>query len=172
MKRAHDTVSSFVFLVSASLTSGFRLLLSSYGRLFIKFLLTKIADDTIAGAFSLETAQCAFNVFVFTNSNRRHSFFTILCLCVNSYSVIITIQKAYVKDFYGVFKAFLQFFPQVLSNKDVLWRISQSARNLPQDACKSGKCNRGAILPLHTRIRKFCTPISCPSFPFLPRAWV
>ena len=82
MKRAHDTVSSFVFLVSASLTSGFRLLLFSYGRFFIEFLLSKIADDTVAGAFSLETTQCAFNVFVFSDSNRRHSFSTLLCRCV------------------------------------------------------------------------------------------
>ena len=67
-------MNSFVFLVSASLSGSFGLLLSSYGRLFIEFLLSQIADNTVAGAFSLETAQCAFNVFVFTNSNRRHSF--------------------------------------------------------------------------------------------------
>lgn len=65
---------SFVLLVSASLSSRFRFLLFSYGRLFVEFLLTKVADDTIAGALSLETAQCAFNVFVFPYFYRRHSF--------------------------------------------------------------------------------------------------
>ena len=66
---------SFVLLVSASFSSCFGFLLLSYGRLFIKFLLSKIADNTVAGALSLETTQCAFNVFVFTNSNRRHTYF-------------------------------------------------------------------------------------------------
>ncbi len=75
MKRAHAIVSSFVFLVSASLSSRFGFLLSSYGRLFIEFLLSQIADDTVAGAFSLETTQCAFNVFILANSNRRHASF-------------------------------------------------------------------------------------------------
>ena len=84
-------MSSFVLLVSASLTSGFRLLLFLYGRFFIKFLLSKIAEDTVSGAFSLEAAKRAFNVFVFSNSYRRHSLFTILCLCLNVYHVIIAI---------------------------------------------------------------------------------
>ena len=74
MKRAHAIVSSFVFLVSASLSSRFGFLLSSYGRLFIEFLLSQVTDDSVAGAFSLETTQRAFYVFVFTYSYRGHSF--------------------------------------------------------------------------------------------------
>ena len=66
---------SFVVLVSASLSSCFGFLLLSYGRLFIEFLLSQVTDDTVAGALSFETTQCAFNVFVFTNSNRRHTCF-------------------------------------------------------------------------------------------------
>ncbi len=74
MKRAHAIVDSFVLLVSASLSGSFGLLLLSYGRLFIKFLLSQVTDDTIAGAFSLKTTQRAFYVFVFTNSDRGHLF--------------------------------------------------------------------------------------------------
>ncbi len=96
-------MSSFVlFLVSASLTSRFRLLLSSYGRLFIKFLLSKIADDTVAGAFSLETTQRAFYVFVFTNSYCGHSFSPSFANAFIDYSAIIAISLFSVKSFFGV----------------------------------------------------------------------
>ena len=103
MKRAH-VCGLFCVLVSASLTCRFGLLLSSYGRLFIEFLLSQIADDTVAGAFSLKTAQCAFNVFVFSNFNRRHVFSTLLCRCVYfDYYAIIATSKVYVKSFFAVF---------------------------------------------------------------------
>ncbi len=63
-----------MFLVSASLSGSFGLLLLSYGRFFIKFLLSQVTDDTVAGAFSLKTTQRAFYVFVFTYSYCGHSF--------------------------------------------------------------------------------------------------
>jgi len=110
MKRAHNPVSSFVLLVSASLTSGFRLLLSSYGRFFIEFLLSKIADDTVAGAFSLKAAQCAFNVFVFTNFNRRHIFQPSFADAFIFYSVIIAKQEFSVKSFFPLFSTFFENF--------------------------------------------------------------
>ena len=66
-------MSFLLSLVLVSLSGGFGLLLSSHGRLFIKFLLSQITDDAVAGALSFETAQCAFHVFVFSDFNRRHS---------------------------------------------------------------------------------------------------
>ena len=96
-------MSSFVLLVSASFASRFRLLLSLYGRFFIKFLLTKIADDPVAGAFSLETTQCAFNAFVFSDFNRRHAFSPSFANAVIDYPVIITIPIFSVKSFFAVF---------------------------------------------------------------------
>ena len=107
MKRAHNPVSSFVLLVSASLTSGFRLLLSSYGRFFIEFLLSKIAEDTVSGALSLEAAKRAFNVFVFSNSYRGHSFSPSFAAAFIDYSVIIAISPFSVKSFFSVFATFL-----------------------------------------------------------------
>ena len=104
-------MSSFVFLVSASLTSCFGFLLSSYGRFFIKFLLSKIADDTVAGAFSLETTQRAFYVFVFTNSYCGHSFSPSFAYAFIDYYAIIAIPPFYVKSFFGVFATFLRNFP-------------------------------------------------------------
>ena len=74
MKRAHVSW-TLLRLVSASLSSRFRLLLSSYGRFFIEFLLSQIADDAVARTFSFEATKCAFNVFVFSNFNRRHTLF-------------------------------------------------------------------------------------------------
>ncbi len=105
-------MSSFVLLVSASLTSGFRLLLLSYGRFFIEFLLSKIAEDTISRAFSLKTTKRAFHVFVFSDSNRRHSQFTILCQRISFYSVIITGNEGYVKLFFTLFKPFYKNLPR------------------------------------------------------------
>jgi len=98
-------------LVSASLSCRFGLLLSSYGRFFIKFLLSKITDNTVAGAFSLKTAQCAFNVLVFTNSYRRHSFSPSFAIAFNDYFDIITIPRRAVKSFFGFFATFLRNFP-------------------------------------------------------------
>ena len=65
---------------NASLSCRFRLLLSSYGRFFVKFLLAKIADNAVARALSLEAAKRAFNVFVLSDFYRGHSFLTFLCL--------------------------------------------------------------------------------------------
>ena len=67
-------------LVFVSLSCGFRLLLSSYGRFFVKFLLAKIADNAVARTLSLEATKRAFYVFVFTDFYRGHSFLTFLCL--------------------------------------------------------------------------------------------
>ena len=64
----------FYRLVSASFSSRFRLLLFLYGRLFVKFFLTKVTDNAVARAFSLKTTKCAFHAFVFTNFYRRHTF--------------------------------------------------------------------------------------------------
>ena len=54
----------------ASFSSRFRLFLSSYGRLFVMFFTTQIADDTVTRAFSFESSQCAVDIFVFTYANR------------------------------------------------------------------------------------------------------
>ena len=69
-------------LIFVSLSCSFRLLLSSYGRFFVKFLLAKIADNAVARALSLEAAKRAFNVFVLSDFYRGHSVLTFLCLCV------------------------------------------------------------------------------------------
>ena len=98
---------SFVLLVSASLSSCFGFLLLSYGRLFIEFLLSQVTDDTVAGALSLETTQCAFNVFVFTNSNRRHTcFHHPLPMRFLNYLNIIARKKGIVKPFFALFLYF------------------------------------------------------------------
>ena len=109
-KRAHDC-ELFCFLISASLSCCFRLLLFLYGRLFVEFLLTKIAQDTVAGAFSLKTTKRAFNVFVFANSYRRHTFSPSFADAFNLYHVIIAISKAYVKLFSSLSLTFLRIFP-------------------------------------------------------------
>lgn len=99
--------SEFHLLVLVSLSRGFRLLLSSYGRFFVKFLLAKIADNAVAGTLSLETAQRAFNVFVLSDFYRRHSFLTFLCRprLIFTFS-IIAISSLSVKPFYAVFSPF------------------------------------------------------------------
>ena len=98
---------SFVLLVSASFSCCFGFLLLSYGRLFIEFLLSQVTDDTVAGALSLETTQCAFNVFVFTNSNRRHTcFHHPLPMRFLNYLNIIARKKGIVKPFFALFLYF------------------------------------------------------------------
>ena len=98
----------FLSLISASFSCRFRLLLSSYGRLFVKFLFTKITDNTVAGAFSLKTTKRAFYVLVFSYFNRGHSFFTNLCRCIyrlpRNYNNLTTRCQAF-------FKGFTRFFP-------------------------------------------------------------
>ena len=56
----------------ASLTSGFGLLLSSYGRFLVMFFFTKIADDTVTRTFSLKSAKRVVERFVFSDSDSRH----------------------------------------------------------------------------------------------------
>ena len=104
-----------MLLVSASLTSGFRLLLSSYGRFFIEFLLSQIADNTVARAFSLKTAQCAFHVLVFSDFNRRHLFSPSFADAFVVYPVIIAINANDVKLFLRVFRPFYGNLPFILS---------------------------------------------------------
>ena len=166
-------------LVSASFSCRFRLLLSLNGRLFVEFLLTKVPDDTVARAFSLKTTKCAFNAFVFANSNRRHSFQPSFANCVSFlYPVIITSSTKVVKSFFAVFSHFFRFMgickqvyrKDCVSLTNFVDFIAQ-ARNLPQGAYTKGKRNHSAFLPLRIRIRKSCTPIF--SFPWaLLAVWV
>lgn len=57
---------------NASLSCRFRLLLSSYGRFFVMLFFTKIADDTVARAFTFESAKRVVERFVFSDSDSRH----------------------------------------------------------------------------------------------------
>ena len=125
-------MSSFVFLVSASLTCSFGFLLSSYGRFFIKFLLSKIAEDTVAGALSLETAQCAFYVFVFSYFNRGHSFHLPLpmpYLLLRYYSNLQILCQAF-------FHGFSNLFPNY---EEKLCRIMILFGNPLQGVCTKGR---------------------------------
>ena len=56
----------------ASLSSRLGLFLTSDRGLFVMLFTAQITDDTVAGALSLKTAQCAIQTFVFTNFNGRH----------------------------------------------------------------------------------------------------
>ena len=97
-------------LVSASLSRGFRLLSLFHRRLFVKLFLAKVADDTVAGAFSLETAQRAFEILVIPYTNRRHvqpSFAEALSRNA-SYPNIITNRPFSVNLFSGGLR---EFFP-------------------------------------------------------------
>ena len=58
--------------VSASLSRGFRLLSLLDGRLLVKLLLAKVADDAVARALSLKTTKRALEIFVFSDSDRGH----------------------------------------------------------------------------------------------------
>ena len=151
MKRAHDFVSSFVRLVSASLSGSFGLLLSSYGRLFIKFLLFHIADDTVAGAFSLKAAQCAFYVFVFTNSYRGHTFHLPLPLHYSFYPVIIATKKQSVKSFFAPFSTFFRFFPFFRLHRKNMRRIQSDfvKRTIFYSTCS--KSSAGCLHQGHTK---------------------
>ncbi len=110
-------------LVSASLSCSFRLLLSSYGRFFVKFLLSQIADDAVSRAFSLKTTKCAFHAFVFSDFNRRHSFSPSFADAFIEYFVIIAIPTFYVKSFFAVFTTFLRFFPYFLIRRKNICRL-------------------------------------------------
>ena len=113
---------SFFRLVSASLASRLGFLFSSYGRLFIEFLLSQITDDTVARAFSFEATKCAFNVLVFSDFNRRHSFSPTFADAFILYLVIITIKKVDVKSFFAVFVPFYGNF-QFMKKKPVRFGI-------------------------------------------------
>ena len=157
-------MNSFAFLVSASLSSCFRFLLFLYGRLFVKFLLTKVADDTVAGAFSLETTKCAFNAFVFANFYRRHYLFTILCRCLNyllrNYSNLKKSCQVFFYHFLGFLRIFCFYSFALAQSLKNLVEIIKPLQNPPPDAYKWGKYNRRGVRPLRIRIRRFCKPIS------------
>ena len=106
MKRAYFR-RLFLSLVSASLTSGFRLLLFSYGRFFVKFLLSKIADNTVAGAFSLKTTKRAFHVLVLSNSYRRHTFSPSFA---DAFILVLCYYNNFNRSCQVFFRRFLQFF--------------------------------------------------------------
>ena len=90
----------------ASLSRGFRLLLFSHGRLLVMFFTAKISDDAVAGALSLETAQRAVDRFVFSDSDRRHPFSTLLRLTHFVNAIILIQKEKNVKFFYaGIFIA-------------------------------------------------------------------
>ena len=68
----------FVLKLIFTLSSSFSLLFALYARLFIVFTLTDFREDATAGTFALPTFQCAFQGFVFADSD-FHSFLPPLC---------------------------------------------------------------------------------------------
>lgn len=99
------------FSLVLSLSCRFGLFLSSYGRLFIKFLLAKIADDAVSGTSSLESAKRAFYVFVLADFNGRHFLFTCLCPKLNLiYPTSIPLYAQTVKSFLGGVQKFFSFY--------------------------------------------------------------
>ena len=62
-------------LHSATFTSSFCLLLTANAWFFVLFLFTKVTDDTVASATTLESTQCAIQCFVFTNFDCCHVLF-------------------------------------------------------------------------------------------------
>ena len=111
----------------------------------------------------------ALSTFSFSPTLTVDILFTILCLCVYSYSVIIAKQAFYVKPFLPLFSnffrifafakyeylsGFIGFYP-FLSNGVFL---NTRARNLPRGACTKDKRNRGAGFLLRGYNRKFYIP--------------
>ena len=80
-------------LVLIAFSCGFSLLAALYGRGFVKFLSSEVADYAVARALSLESFDCAFNGFVFAYSYSGHT-----CILPSfAYAVIcLTFFKAFV----------------------------------------------------------------------------
>ena len=126
----------------------------------------------------------ALSTFSFSPTLTVDILFTILCLCVYSYSVIITIPFFSVKPFYPFFPTFFLFFHfqkiGIYHNLSAFLffcrteyfhcaGLNKRARNLPQGVCTKGKRNRGASFPPRAYNRKFYIPTPW-VFCFLQRA--
>ena len=52
-----------------ALASSFRFLFAFYAGFLVSLFLAEVTDDAVARAFSLETADCVVQTFVFTDSD-------------------------------------------------------------------------------------------------------
>ncbi len=61
-----------MFLLILALTSGFRLLLALYRRLFVVLSFTNLSDNTISRARSLKALESRIEAFIFADFNLCH----------------------------------------------------------------------------------------------------
>ena len=111
-------------LVSASLSGSFSLLSLLHGRLLVKFFFTKVADDAVAGAFSLKTTQCVLNVLVISDSNGRHILLNPPSpSALTDYRIIIAKPHVFVNFFRAQFGIFCFFISIFLLLRKIFFRL-------------------------------------------------